>query len=69
MASKLFAHNEGNVDRVIRVIVGAVLISLVFLGPKTPWGWIGLVPFVTGLVGTCPVYTLFGMRTCPMKET
>jgi len=69
MVSKLFPHNEGKVDRVLRVIVGAVLISLVFLGPKTPWGWIGLVPFVTGLLGTCPVYTIFGMRTCPMKET
>lgn len=69
MVSKLFSHNEGKVDRVLRVIVGAVLISLVFIGPKTPWGWIGLVPFVTGLLGTCPVYTMFGMRTCPMKET
>ena len=69
MVSKLFPHNEGKVDRVLRVIVGAVLISLVFVGPKTPWGWIGLVPFVTGLLGTCPVYTMFGMRTCPMKET
>ncbi len=69
MVSKLFPHNEGKVDRVLRVIVGAVLISLVFLGPKTPWGWIGLVPFVTGLLGTCPVDTMFGMRTCPMKET
>ncbi len=69
MVSKLFPHNEGKVDRALRVIVGAVLISLVFVGPKTPWGWIGLVPFVTGLLGTCPVYTMFGMRTCPMKET
>jgi hypothetical protein len=69
MISKLFPHNEGKVDRVLRVIVGAVLISLVFVGPKTMWGWIGLVPLVTGLVGTCPLYTLFGMRTCPMKES
>lgn len=68
MLSKLFPHNEGKVDRVLRVIVGAVLISLVFVGPKTMWGWIGLVPLVTGLVGTCPMYTLFGMRTCAMKE-
>jgi hypothetical protein len=69
MISKLFPQNEGKVDRVLRVIVGAVLISLVFVGPKTMWGWIGLVPLVTGLVGTCPLYTLFGMRTCPMKES
>jgi len=69
MASKLFPHNEGKADRALRVIVGAVLIGLVFVGPKTPWGWIGLVPLVTGLVGTCPLYTMFGWRTCPMKET
>jgi hypothetical protein len=69
MASKLFPHNEGMADRALRVIAGAVLLSLVFVGPKTPWGWIGLVPLVTGLVGTCPLYTLFGLRTCPMKET
>ncbi len=69
MASKLFPHNEGMVDRVLRVIVGVVLISLVFVGPKTMWGWIGLVPLVTGLVGTCPMYTLFGMQTCAMKES
>ena len=62
-------HNEGTADRVIRVIVGAVLISLVFVGPKTAWGWIGLVPLVTGLAGTCPLYAMFGWRTCPMKET
>jgi hypothetical protein len=69
MASKLFPNNEGKADRALRVIVGAVLIGLVFVGPKTPWGWIGLVPLVTGLVGTCPLYTMFGWRTCPMKET
>jgi hypothetical protein len=69
MASRLFPHNEGKVDRVLRVIVGVVLISLVFVGPKTMWGWIGLVPLVTGLVGTCPLYTLFGMQTCAMKES
>ena len=68
MASKLFPHNEGMADRAFRVILGAVLVSLVFVGPKTPWGWIGVVPIVTGLVGTCPLYTLFGWRTCPMKE-
>jgi hypothetical protein len=69
MASKLFPYNEGMADRALRVIAGAVLLSLVFVGPKTPWGWIGVVPIVTGLVGTCPLYTMFGWRTCPMKES
>lgn len=69
MASKLFPHNMGKTDRGLRVIVGAVLLSLVFAGPKTAWGWIGLVPLVAGLSGTCPLYTVFGWRTCPMKES
>jgi len=61
--------NEGSVDRTIRVVVGLVLVSLVFIGPQTPWGWIGLVPIVTGLSGWCPAYTLFGIDTCKMKKS
>ncbi len=57
--------NEGKVDRALRVIAGLVLLSLVFVGPQTPWGWIGLVPLLTGLFGFCPVYRLFGFNTCP----
>jgi hypothetical protein len=60
--------NEGTVDRVLRVIGGAVLVSLVFVGPETPWGWIGVVPLVTGLIGNCPVYSLLGISTCPVKQ-
>jgi len=60
----MFSRNEGNVDRVLRVIAGIVLISLVFVGPQTVWGWIGLVPLVTGLVGTCPLYSALGINTC-----
>jgi len=63
----MFSRNEGNVDRTLRVIAGIVLISLVFVGPQTVWGWIGLVPLVTGLVGTCPVYSLLGINTCGGK--
>lgn len=55
--------NEGMVDRVLRVIVGLALISTVFIGPQTPWGWIGLVPLLTGLVGFCPAYRLLGIST------
>jgi hypothetical protein len=69
MASKLFPRNEGTADRALRVIAGIILVSLVFVGPKTPWGWIGVVPILTGLAGTCPLYTMFGWRTCPMKES
>jgi hypothetical protein len=61
-------RNEGTIDRTLRVIAGAALVSLVFVGPETPWGWIGLVPLVTGLVGNCPVYSLLGISTCPIKQ-
>ncbi len=57
-------RNEGVADRVIRIVVGLGLISAVFIGPQTPWGWIGLVPLITGVVGWCPAYTLFGIKTC-----
>ena len=60
--------NEGTVDRVLRVVAGAALVSLVFVGPQTPWGWIGVVPLVTGLLGNCPVYSLLGISTCPVKR-
>ncbi len=56
--------NEGVPDRIIRVVLGLVVLSLVFVGPKTPWGWFGLVPLLTGLVGFCPAYALLGIRTC-----
>lgn len=67
MASKLFPQNEHSVERVIRVLVGMGLLALVFVGPKTPWGYLGIIPLVTGLSGTCPVYTLLGISTCKGK--
>lgn len=68
MASKLLPLNEGGIDRTLRVLLGVALVSLVFFGPKTPWGWIGVVPILTGLIGSCPLYTLFGWSTCPIKN-
>lgn len=68
MLEKLLPHNEHKLERVGRVIVGAGLLALVFTGPQTPLGWIGLIPLVTGLVGSCPIYTLFGIKTCPAKK-
>lgn len=61
-------RNEGTVDRGLRIIVGLVLLALVFVGPQTAWGWIGIVPLATGLIGWCPAYTVFGISTCPMKH-
>ena len=60
--------NEGNIDRGIRVIVGLILISLVFIGPQTVWGWIGIIPLATGLIGWCPAYSLLGIKTCPAQQ-
>ena len=64
----MFAKNEGTVDRVLRIVAGLVLISLVFVGPQTAWGWIGVVPLVTGAVGSCPLYSLLGINTCGLKD-
>jgi len=52
----MFRNNVGGIDRVLRIVVGVVLLALVFVGPKTPWGWLGVVPLVTGLFSTCPLY-------------
>ena len=64
----LFSPNLGSIDRILRIVVGLALISLVFVGPQTPWGWVGLVPLLTALVGFCPAYTLLGLRTCPVRQ-
>jgi len=58
--------NEGKIDRTIRVVIGVSLLSLVVVGPQTMWGWIGIVPLTTGLIGNCPLYTVFGFSTCPV---
>lgn len=55
------------VERVIRVMVGLALVSMAFVGPANLWFLFGLVPLLTGLVGWCPPYQLFGISTCPKK--
>lgn len=60
--------NEGKLDRVLRVIAGLALLSLVFVGPQTMWGLIGIVPLLTGVVGYCPLYRVFGFNTCPLSS-
>lgn len=60
--------NVGTIDRAIRIIIGLGLISQVFIGLHSPWGWIGVVPLFTGAVGYCGAYTLFGINSCPMKK-
>ena len=58
-------QNVGTIDRVIRIAVGIALLALVFVGPQTLWGLIGIVPLLTAFVGFCPLYRLLGIRTTP----
>lgn len=60
-------RNEGTIDRIVRVVVGAGIVSLAFVGPQTPWAYLGLIPIATGLMGYCPAYALVGINTCPHK--
>ena len=60
---------EHPVERVVRVLIGLAIISLVFVGPKTAWGWLGIVPVLTGVTGLCPLYTLLGISTRPKKAS
>lgn len=64
--------NIGTIDRILRVIAGVALIAfaLGYLFPATGWnwiGWIGVIPILTAVFGTCPAYTMLGMSTCPAK--
>ena len=68
MMDSLFKSNTGKLDRIIRVVIGALLVGNVFTGLQTPIGWIGLILIVTGLFGTCPVYSLLGINTKTLGE-
>lgn len=60
--------NIGGIDRILRIVVGLVLIGLAATGTVGWWGWIGVVPLLTGLFRFCPAYTLLGMNTCPLDK-
>jgi hypothetical protein len=67
----MFKTNEGTVDRVLRVVAGLVILALYFIYPESAWrnlALLGIVPLATGLLGTCPVYSLLGISTCPVKK-
>jgi len=65
--ANLLATNEHPAERVLRIVLGLGILSLAFIGPKTAWAYLGIVPLATGLLGSCPLYTLFGWSTCPLK--
>ena len=56
--------NIGSIERIIRIVAGLGILSLVFIGPETKWGYLGLVLLATGLIGWCPPYALFGKSSC-----
>ncbi|MDQ5880163.1 MAG: hypothetical protein QG592_1500 [Pseudomonadota bacterium] len=60
--------NVGGFDKIARILAGVVLVGLAATGTVGAWGWIGIVPLATGLMGWCPAYNIFGMNTCPMKK-
>ncbi|WP_322988125.1 MULTISPECIES: DUF2892 domain-containing protein [unclassified Hoeflea] len=67
----MFKSNVGRFDRILRIIAGVVLLSLYFIYPEASWRYvalIGVIPLFTGLFGTCPLYSLFGMSTCPSSK-
>jgi hypothetical protein len=61
--------NVGGFDRIARIVLGLVLIGLTLGGVIGAWGWIGLVPLGTAALGYCPLYSVLGFSTCPMKKT
>ena len=62
--SRLLVKNENSVERAMRVVLGLGLLTLTFMGPHTALGYLGLIPLATGLVGSCPLYSLLGLSTC-----
>jgi len=60
--------NVGGIDRILRIVLGLVLIGLTLTGNIGVWGWLGVVPLATGVIGWCPPYAIFGFSTCAMKK-
>lgn len=61
-------NNVGGIDKTLRIIAGAGLIGATVAGLLPVWGYIGIVPLATGLMGWCPAYTLLGIKTCPLQK-
>jgi Protein of unknown function (DUF2892) len=60
--------NVGGIDRILRIVIGLVLIGLAATGAIGAWGWIGVVPLATAAMGFCPLYTVLGFSSCPVKR-
>ncbi len=57
-------RNVGGIDRIGRIALGVIVTSLAFVGPQSPWAYLGLVPLITGLAGFCPLYTVLNLSSC-----
>ena len=64
----MFSSNAGTIDPGLRALLGIGLIAIVFVGPQTPWGWLGIIPLATALIGWCPAYAIFGLNTCGVRK-
>ena len=60
--------NVGGIDRILRIVIGLALIALTLTGTIGVWGWVGVVPLLTAGLGTCPLYSVLGFSTCPVKS-
>lgn len=68
---QMFSNNVGGLDRIIRIVIGAAALVAFFVVGEVAWKWVlllGVVPLLTGLAGTCPVYSILGLSTCPVKQ-
>lgn len=68
----MFRKNEGTLDRTLRIVVGLALLAGFFAMPEAGYRWaflLGIVPLATGLIGSCPLYSILGISTCPVKKT
>ncbi len=68
LESHMLNINVGGADRILRIVVGLLLVALAATGQVGAWGWIGVVPLATGLFRMCPLYSLFGFKTCPVSQ-
>ena len=64
----MLAKNVGGFDKIVRIVIGVLLIIGALMGYGW-WMWIGVVPLVTGLLGSCPLYSIFGLSACPLKKS
>ncbi|MDR7122328.1 DUF2892 domain-containing protein [Rheinheimera soli] len=64
----MMQKNVGGLDKIVRVSAGVVLIAFAVLDVIAPWGWLGVIPLLTGVVGVCPLYSLLGINSCRVSK-